>query len=251
MGTTERVQKILARAGFGSRRACEELIRQGRVTVNGQTARLGDQADPAADVIAVDGERVRAPQAFTYVILNKPRGVVSTVTAQRQETRPTVRDLVNLPGRLYPVGRLDAESEGLVLLTDDGNLANRLTHPRYGHTKTYRVLVNGNPTEETLAAWRRGIVLDGERTLPAEVKPLRVEGNNTWLQMVLREGRKRQIREMCAVMGHPVRRIIRTHIGPLALGNLRPGEWRALTPDEVQHLQAARTAKAEKTRKKG
>ena len=235
----ERIQKLLARAGVGSRRACEELIRQGRVTVNGNVARLGDRADPQTDVIVADGERVRVVSSFTYVMLNKPRGVVSTVSAQPQEARPTVRDLVNLPARLYPVGRLDAESEGLVLLTDDGELANRLTHPRYAHPKTYRVLVAGRPTGETLGAWRRGIMLEGERTLPCEVRTVRAQGGDTWLEFVLREGRKRQLREMCALLGHPVRRLIRTHLGPLALGNLPTGQWRELTDDEVRALRQA------------
>ncbi|MCZ7545500.1 MAG: rRNA pseudouridine synthase [Anaerolineae bacterium] len=245
----ERVQKLLARAGIGSRRHCEELIRQGRVTVNGRVVKLGDRADPDADVVIVDGERVRISPTFTYVMLNKPRGVVSTTTAQRQETRPTVLDLVDTPARLYPVGRLDAESEGLVLLTDDGDLANQLTHPRYGHTKTYHVLVSGRPTEETLSAWRRGVVLEGVRTLPADIKVVRVENDNTWLEMVLREGRKRQVREMCAALGHPVRRLVRTHIGPLALGNLRTGVWRELTPEEVAQLKKVK-AQAPRTKKR-
>lgn len=246
--TTERLQKLLARAGLGSRRRCEDIIRQGRVSVNGKTARLGDSADPEADVILVDGERLRLSQSFTYVMVNKPRGVITAAAAQRQEGRPTVRDLVDLPGRIVPVGRLDADSEGLVILTDDGELVNRLTHPRFEHPKTYRVQVAGRPSEETLAAWRRGVVLDDGRTLPCAVRVLNVEKGTTWLEMVLREGRKRQIRRMGAVMGHPVRRIIRTHIGPLALEDLKPGEWRRLTPDEVARLRAPSPRPARKRR---
>jgi 23S rRNA pseudouridine2605 synthase len=241
--TLQRVQKILARAGLGSRRACEELIRQGRVTVNEQVAQLGTRADPEVDLLAVDGERVQASGAFTYVALYKPRGVVSTAVRQTQERRPSVRELVPLPGHLYPVGRLDVESEGLVLLTDDGELTNRLTHPRYGHTKTYRVLVAGRPTEEALSAWRRGIVLEGTRTSPCQVRVLRAEKNHTWLKVVMRQGRKRQIRRLADALGHPVRRLIRTHIGPLALGKLEPGEWRKLSREEVNALRGAKEHK--------
>ncbi len=240
----ERVQKILARAGFGSRRACEELIRQGRVTVNGEIITLGAKADPERDDIRVDGERVRANREHVYVILYKPRGVLSAVERQPGDNRRTVRDLVPLDGHIYPVGRLDLNSEGLMLLTDDGDLAHKLTHPRYGHTKTYHVLVEGVPNRKTLERWRRGIILDGRKTAPCQVKLLTDDKKVAWLRVVMREGRKRQIRRVAAALGHPVRRLIRTHIGPIGLGRLKPGRWRHLTPDEVRRLKkAVRTGK--------
>lgn len=235
MAGKERLQKILAQAGLGSRRACEELIRQGRVTVNGEVARLGASADPACDTIAVDGRPVRLPAVHTYILLHKPRGVVSTV--RDTHGRPTVLDLVPSASRLYPVGRLDLESEGLMLLTDDGEVALRLTHPRYGQTKEYHVKVRGHPGRETLQRWREGIVIEGEKTLPAEVAVLRRETDGTWLRVVLREGRKREIRRVAEALGHPVQRLIRLRLGPLELGHLKPGEWRPLTPDEIAALR--------------
>lgn len=232
----ERLQKILARAGLGSRRACEELIRAGRVRVNGKPAGLGDRADASRDRITVDGKALARPEELIYVALHKPRGVVSAV--EGPDPRPTVRSLVPLPGRLYPVGRLDVDSEGLVLLTNDGELANRLTHPRYGHEKEYRVLVARHPDEEQLEAWRNGVVLeDGQRTLPAEVDVTGAQGKGAWLRVVMREGRKRQIREIGRTLGLPVVRILRVRIGTLRLGALKPGEWRRLTPAEVRSLK--------------
>jgi len=234
----ERLQKILARAGLGSRRACEELIQQGRVAVNGQTARLGQKADPARDRITVDGQPVRLRQQHTYIALHKPAGVVCTV--RDPQGRPTVLDLVPArPGvRLWPAGRLDTDSEGLVLLTDDGALTHQLTHPRFGHEKEYRVLVVHKPDQATLDRWSQGLVLDGRRTAPARVRLLQQEDQNTWwLVVVLREGRKRQIRQMMETLGHPVRRLIRLRIGPVHLGDLAPGQWRYLTRREIQSLQ--------------
>ena len=230
------MQKILARAGFGSRRACEELIRQGRVAVNGEVARLGQKADPERDRITVDGEPIRVKREYTYIALHKPRGVLSD-EGDGTGRLPTVRDLVDLPGHLFPVGRLDLRSEGLILLTDDGDLAFRLTHPRFGHEKEYHVLVEGRPTEETLEKWRRGVLLDGRRTAPARVEVMRVERDRTWLRIVLREGRKRQIRRVAAMLGHPVHRLIRVRIGPVRLGDLPPGRWRRLTSAEVRALR--------------
>ncbi len=235
----ERLQKILARLGFGSRRACEELIAAGRVTVNNTPAILGMKADLLQDVIRVDGLQVSSAQAdLIYIALHKPRGVLSDVGTDDQ--RATVRDLVPVPGHLFSVGRLDLNSEGLILLTNDGELANRLTHPRYGHEKEYRVLVSGRPDEQQLAVWRRGVVLeDGHRTAPAKVSVEGVAGKNTWLRVILREGRKRQIREVGARIGLPVLRIIRVRIGSLLLGDLKPGEWRYLTSDEIKSLQGS------------
>lgn len=233
---SERIQKILARAGFGSRRSCETLISAGRVQVNGKAVSLGDKADPQQDKITVDGQALRLEEKLTYIALNKPRGVLSTVIAP--DPRPTVRDLVDLPGQLYPVGRLDVESEGLILLTNDGDLANRLTHPRYGHEKEYKVLVARHPDDEQLNNWRRGIVLeDGYRTAPAAVSLISYSGKGAWLRVILHEGRKRQIRETGSQLGLPVVKIIRVRIGSLLLGDLPSRQWRHLTPQEVAALK--------------
>ncbi len=233
----ERLQKILSHAGYGSRRACEEFIIAGRVRVNGQLAILGQKADPSVDKITLDGKPLLAPEPLVYIALHKPRFVLSTVEREAGDERETVRDLVDLPGHLYPVGRLDFESEGLVLLTNDGELANRLTHPRYGHQKEYRVLVARRPDNEQLGAWRRGVVLDdGYRTAPADVRLDETFGKGAWLRVVMGEGRKRQIREICAKLGLPVVRILRVRIGTLRLGNLKPRAWRHLTPQEVASL---------------
>ena len=233
----ERVLKIMARAGVGSRRACDGLIRQGRVTVNGVVARLGAKADPEADDIRLDGQPVRRAERLGYVALYKPRGVLSDPDVSG-EGRPWLRDLVPLRGRLYPVGRLDADSEGLVLLTNDGDLTHRLTHPRYEHEKTYRVLVEGVPAESALEKWRTGgLRLDGKRIAPAKVKQLGTQAGRTWLRVVMREGRKRQIRRVAERLGHPVARLKRTHIASLALGDLKPGEWRKLSRQEVRDLK--------------
>ncbi len=232
----ERLQKILARAGFGSRRACEELIRQGHVAVNGQVARIGQKADPERDRITLDGKRVQDKHTYTYVALHKPRGVLSDEGDGTGRVQ-TARDLVDLPGRLYPIGRLDLRSEGLLLLTDDGKLTHRLTHPRYEHEKEYRVYVEGHPDEKTLQQWRSGVFLDCSKTAPAEVSIVRREKGRAWLRVVLREGRKRQIRRVGAMLGHPVHELIRTRIGPVHLGDLEPGQWRHLTGKEVEALQ--------------
>lgn len=239
----ERIQKILARAGVASRRASEQLIEEGRVTVNGERAQLGDKADPEKDTIKVDGKVLKKHEPLRYVVLNKPRGVVSTVHSQ--DTRPDVRTLVPLPGRLYPVGRLDVDSEGLILLTNDGELAERLTHPRYGHEKEYRVLVATEPDKKQLEAWRHGVVLeDGYRTLPADVQIESLSKKGTWLKVIMKEGKKRQIREVGSRIGLPVFRIIRTRIGSLQLGNLKPGQWRELTSKEIQLLKKGMSDKS-------
>src|SRR5512139_145761 len=232
----ERIQKILARAGYGSRRACETLIETGRVSLNGKTAVLGSKADVERDRIQVDGRLVTAQPAFIYIALYKPRGVLSTVEAP--DPRPTVRDLVDVPGRFYPVGRLDVDSEGLILLTNDGDLANQLTHPRYGHEKEYRVLLARHPDEEQLEIWRKGVVLeDGYKTSPAQVRVESLSGKGAWLRVILREGRKRQIREVGFRLGLPVVKIIRIRIGTLHLGSLKTREWRYLSPNEVTSLK--------------
>jgi 23S rRNA pseudouridine2605 synthase len=204
--------------------------------VNGKRAELGQKADPTVDRILVDGAPLRAPEAHQYIALYKPRNVLTTVEAP--DPRPTVRDLVPIPGTLYPVGRLDVDSEGLVLLTNDGDLANRLTHPRYAHEKEYKVLVARRPDDEQLDTWRRGVVLeDGYRTLPAQVFFLSAFGQGAWIKVILREGRKRQIREVGSLIGLPVVRIIRMRISTLHLGRLKPGEWRPLTSAEISELK--------------
>jgi 23S rRNA pseudouridine2605 synthase len=236
--TAERLQKILAQAGYGSRRSCEDYITSGRVRVNGQIATLGQKADPAVDKIMLDGKSIAAPESLTYVALHKPRNVLSTVETERDDTRPTVRQLVDAPGHLYPVGRLDFESEGLVLMTNDGELSNRLTHPRYGHEKEYRVLLAKRPDQEQVEAWRRGVVLDdGHKTAPVDVRFESAQGKGAWVNVVMREGRKRQIRETCKQLGLPVVRIIRVRIGSLRLGNLKPRQWRYLTLTEINDLK--------------
>jgi 23S rRNA pseudouridine2605 synthase len=240
----ERLQKILAKAGFGSRRANEELIQAGRVKVNGVTATLGMKADPSRDTITVDTRPIPKLQTERiYIALHKPRGVLSDVDPN--DDRQTVRDLVPVPGHLFAVGRLDYDSEGLILLTNDGDLANRLTHPRYGHEKEYRVLVPKRPDEDQLAIWRRGVVLDdGYKTAPAHVVVESTAARGIWLRVILREGRKRQIREVGSRIGLPVQRIVRVRIGNLTLGNLKPKEWRNLNMDEVKKLRALSDAPA-------
>ncbi len=238
----ERLQKILAYAGYGSRRSCEEMILAGRVTVNGQIAHLGSKADIKQDEVRLDGKIVKTPETLKYIAINKPRGVLSTVTAP--DPRPTVRSLVPVEGNLYPVGRLDVDSEGLILLTNDGELANQLTHPRYGHEKEYRVLVARHPDEKQLTAWRNGVVLeDGYHSAPVHVDVEAHSGKGTWLRVIMKEGRKRQIRDTCRQIGLPVVSILRIRIGSLRLGNLKPGLWRFLTANEVEELKEGSSGK--------
>jgi len=233
----ERLQKLLAEAGVASRRKAEQLIQEGRVTVNGRiVTQLGTKVNPAADEVRVDGQTVKISGHHVYVMLNKPRGVVSAMEDPRGHK--ALGDLVQIPQRVFPVGRLDATSEGLILLTDDGELANLLTHPRYEHDKEYRVLVNGIPSDETLDGWRRGIVLEGQRTAPAQVDIIRKDKDSSLLRVIMHEGRKRQLREVAALLGHPVRQLQRVRLGPLNLGVLKPGEWRHLSEQEVEELTA-------------
>ena len=250
----ERLQKIMAAAGVGSRRLCETLIVEGRVQVNGKTVtELGVKADPVRDRIVVDGKRLEFQAQHVYYKVHKPRGVISDIGGEEidlrtGEPRKTVADL--LPAdhpRVFPVGRLDLHSEGLVLLTDDGELANRLTHPRYQHPKTYYVLLGEQPAQEALVQMRNGIDLPEGRTAPAEVMivsylpaTLRLsKGPNegVWLRVVLREGKKRQIRHMTAAVGYPTLRLLRWAIGPLTLGNLELGQATRLTLDEINALR--------------
>jgi 23S rRNA pseudouridine2605 synthase len=237
----------LARAGLGSRRACEELIKAGRVLVNGKTAALGQKADAHTDTILVDGSPLAQAERHRYVILYKPRGVVSSLDAQGD--RETVVDLVPFSERLYPVGRLDEDSEGLILLTNDGELTNRITHPRYETEKEYRVLVRGAPDEEQLAAWRRGVVVEGKRTAPAKAFRQERAGDNTWLKVIMYEGRKHEIRDIGAALGLPVLRLIRVRLGAVTLGPLKPGEWRELTTADVNSLRGEGKRTIEKEKK--
>lgn len=245
----ERLQKLLAQAGYGSRRACEEFIVSGRVRVNGQTATLGQKADLSIDKVTLDGKTLPKPEsiALTYIALYKPRNVISA--ADGQDDRETVRSLIPLDGHLYPVGRLDFDSEGLILMTNDGELTNKLTHPRYGHEKEYRVLVARRPDEKQFEAWRRGVVLeDGDKTAPADVSFLSSSGKGAWIRVVMGEGKKRQIREVGRLLGLPVVKIIRLRIGTLKLGNLKPRQWRHLTENEVLDLKGEKGKMVENQR---
>jgi len=232
----DRVQKILSRAGYGSRRGCEKFIEEGRVTVNGQVISLGAKADPKKDEICLDGISIGKAEKKVYIALHKPKNMLSLDAPD--DPRPSVFDLISDQRHLYPVGRLDFDSSGLVLLTNDGELANRLTHPRYEHGKTYEVRVTRRPDDEQLAIWRRGVVLeDGYRTLPAEVEVKSYTKSGAWLQITLREGKNRQIRRTGARIGLPVRQIKRISIGPIELGKLQPGHFRYLKDDEIAALQ--------------
>src|SRR5215207_589006 len=229
----QRLQKVLAQAGLGSRRACEVLIAGGRVRVNGQVATLGDRADPEVDEVEVDGAVVGVRPGLVHYLLNKPAGVVTT--ASDPQGRATVVGLVPAEPRVFPVGRLDADTEGLLLLTNDGDLAHRLTHPSFGVDKEYLAEVDGSPTPAELRRLREGIELDDGRTAPARAS-LVAPGA---VRLVIHEGRNRQVRRMCEAIGHPVRRLVRTRIGPLVDRRLKPGEWRVLETEEVRALEAA------------
>ncbi|HEX9798349.1 MAG TPA: pseudouridine synthase [Anaerolineales bacterium] len=232
---SQRLQKLMAEAGLGSRRSCEELIRQGKVEVNGRVAKLGDKADPGQDRILVDGSPLPAAEAPVYLMLNKPRGVLSSL--QSQGGLPTVDSVVDVPQRVYPVGRLDRQSEGLVLLTNDGELTHRLSHPRFEHEKEYHVLLDRPPNDRVLKEWRAGPRLaELGQLAPAVVEPLR--GRPGWLRIVLHEGKKHQIRDTAAHFGYQVKALIRKRIGPLKLGDLAAGAWRHLTPEEIDALHS-------------
>jgi 23S rRNA pseudouridine2605 synthase len=248
--TLERLQKILARSGVAARRKAEDLIREGRVTVNGRVAVIGEKADPDVDAIKIDGKRIRPRHQQRYLLLNKPRGFLTAVSDPAG--RPTVLDLVPAPLRraLVPVGRLDYNTEGLLILTDDGEFAHRLSHPRYGCHKTYEVKVKGVPEETQLDRLRRGVVVDGRRTSPSRIDALRVtsqragEPGNSWYRVELSEGRTRQIREMFFRIGHPVQKLRRVAIGPLRDESLPLGATRELTEAEIAELRRATAGEA-------
>ncbi len=231
MTEAQRLQKVLAAVGLGSRRACEELIAEGRVTVDGEVATLGRRVDPETARIEVDGVPVSVRPGLVHYLLNKPAGVVTT--ASDPQGRPTVLDLVPPEPRVFPVGRLDVATEGLLLLTNDGDLAHRLTHPSFGVEKEYLAEVATAPTRGELRRLREGVELEDGKTAPARVTLVPPRA----VRLVIHEGRNRQVRRMLDAVGHPVLRLVRTRIGPLTDRRLRSGEWRALTPAEVRSLE--------------
>lgn len=216
----------MANCGIASRRKSEVLIQDGLVTVNGKKASIGQVIDTAIDQVVVRGQKLHAPAAHVYYLVNKPRQVVSTTSDP--DGRRTVTSLVKSKKRLYPVGRLDYDSEGLMLLTDDGELAQKLTHPKYETNKTYRVLVKGNITEKAVKYLETGVVIEGKKTAPARVEIVEKQPNNTWIDITIHEGRNRQIRKMCEAVSYPVIQLIRTKLGEWELGDLKPGEVRQI-----------------------
>jgi 23S rRNA pseudouridine2605 synthase len=244
----ERLQKIIAHAGVASRREAEAMIRDGRVTVNGKVVtELGSKADGERDHIKVDGKLISGSETHRYILIYKPKEVMTTV--EDPQGRRTVIDLVRgVRERIYPVGRLDYHSEGLVLLTNDGDLAFRVSHPTHGSVKTYAVKVRGVPEERLVDKLRRGITIEGKRTLPCDIERLRTTGRsddegNSWFEVKLREGRTQQIRKMFQAVGHPVSKLRRVAIGPISDPKLTPGLWRELTKSEVKALSTQKDAK--------
>ncbi len=232
----QRLQKLMSAVGHCSRRQAEELLRQGRVEVNGRTAGLGDQADPEIDQVCVDGSPLVKNTTERVLLLNKPPGVISS--CHDPQGRETVLDLIppDLRQGLHPVGRLDADSRGALLLSNQGELTLKLTHPRYAHSKTYRVTLSGTPSRSRLQRWRQGVELDGSRTLPASVTLLHSQGDHSVLEVILREGRNRQIRRIASLLGYAVLDLQRVAIGGLALGSIEEGCWRELSRQEWRRL---------------
>lgn len=231
----ERLQRILARAGYGSRRACEELIVEGRVTLNGTLATLGDRADPVEDEVRVDGLEVNLDPNVKYYALHKPAGVVTTM--RDPQGRPDIRGFLPEGPRVFPVGRLDRDTEGLLLLTNDGDLANALTHPRFGVEKEYLAEVEGVPTPKHIGQLRRGVELEDGDALAKSARVAGRSGDRGAVRLVMTEGRKREVRRLLAAVGLPVTRLVRVRVGPIRLGGLPPGERRELTHDEVVALR--------------
>jgi 23S rRNA pseudouridine2605 synthase len=254
----ERLQKIIAHAGFASRREAESMIREGRVTVNGRVVtELGSKADPARDHIKVDGKLITRAETHRYILLYKPKEVMTTV--EDPQGRRTVIDLIKgVRERIYPVGRLDFHSEGLILLTNDGDLAFKVSHPQHGSVKTYHVKVRGVPEERLIAKLERGITIDNKRTLPCEIRRMKTTGRstgrgedegNSWFEVKLREGRTQQIRKMFQAIGHPVSKLRRVAIGPLSDPRLGPGDYRELTKSEVKMLSTMKEPATPKVRR--
>ncbi|MDG2351699.1 MAG: pseudouridine synthase [Acidimicrobiales bacterium] len=227
----ERLQKVLARAGLGSRRVCEKLIVEQRVTVNGEFAELGEKVDPETSQIEVDGLKVGVRQDLVYYLLNKPVGVITT--SKDPQERSTVVELVPTYPRVFPVGRLDADTEGLILLTNDGDLTNYLTHPSFGIEKEYLVQVEAKPSRNAIRELRQGVELDDGITAPAKVSLV----DEKLIKIVIHEGRNRQVRRMCESVGHPVKRLIRSRIGPIVDRSLHPGSFRELTNQELKSIR--------------
>lgn len=233
-----RLQKFLAECGVASRRKSEELIEQGVVRVNGQVASVGDKISPKKDTVTVRGKKVIKQKNHTYIMLNKPRGFITTMSDERD--RKCVAELIkDVPGRVYPVGRLDKDSEGMLFCTNDGEFANAMTHPTKHVPKTYRVTVRPGITEEQVTALTTGVIIDDRKTAPAEVRIITREENRVVLEIILYEGRNRQIRKMCEEVGLEVARLKRTAVGSIKLGMLKQGDWRDLTEDEVRKLMIA------------
>jgi len=232
----QRLQKIIAAAGYCSRRRAEELIAAGRIRVDGRIATLGDQANAETNIILIDDKPLKAAENLVYFLLNKPLGTVTTLSDP--EGRPVVSDLVrDLPVRLFPVGRLDINASGLLLMTNDGALANRLAHPSHQVDKIYLVKVRGRLSEESKNMLEKGIVLEDGLTAPAKVANLRVRGSHTWFELTIHEGRNRQVRRMCEALGHQVNRLVRIGYAFLTLDELAPGQKRVLTDQEVKRLK--------------
>jgi 23S rRNA pseudouridine2605 synthase len=232
----KRLQKILSEIGIASRRRAEEFIIEGRVTINGRTATLGMKADPERDHIKCDGKLITRPEPKVYLMLNKPRGVVTSL--RDPEGRPTVKDyLKGVKYRVFPVGRLDYDSEGLLLLTNDGDFAQAILHPSRKIPKSYLAKVKGSPEDEEIKKLRAGIRLDDGLTAPAKLHKVRSTENNTWLEITIHEGRKRQVRRMLEQTGHPVLKLKRTRINGIELGNLKSGEYRYLKPEEIAKMK--------------
>lgn len=233
-----RLQKIIADSGICSRRKAEELIAHGRVKINGRPCKVGDKADPIKDIVSIDGERVvfERKKTYRYIMLNKPRGYVTTMSDELD--RKCVTELLDgVDARVYPIGRLDKNSEGLLLFTNDGNFANEIMHPSKHVTKTYRVTVRPDVDDDVLVKLSEGVVIDGRKTLPCTVLVLDKQPGRTVLQMTISEGRNRQIRKMCEAVGLEVARLKRTAVGPIKLGMLKPGTWRDLKPEELRALR--------------
>ncbi len=235
---TIRLQKYLSECGVASRRKAEEMIAAGKVKVNGKPATIGDKINPKQDTVVVAGKKIRKSKKNTYIMLHKPRGFITTLNDEMG--RKCVAQLVEDVGtRIYPVGRLDRDSEGLLLLTDDGEFANALTHPTHHVPKTYRVTVRPTITEEQITALTTGIEIDGRMTMPSEVRVIEKKEGRVVLEIIIYEGRNRQIRKMCETLGLEVARLKRTQIGSVKLGMLKPGDWRNLTDEEVHKLTVA------------
>ena len=233
-----RLQKFLAESGVASRRKSEELIDQGKVKVNGRVAMIGDKIDPKKDTVTVSGKKIVKTKTFTYIVLHKPRGFITTMSDEKD--RKCVAELIkDVDGRVYPVGRLDKDSEGMLLFTNDGAFANAMTHPTKHVPKTYRVTVRPSISEEQITALTQGVIIEDRKTAPAEVRVITKEEGRVVLEIILYEGRNRQIRKMCEEVGLEVARLKRTQIGSIKLGMLKQGAWRHLTEDEVRKLMIA------------